>query len=98
MKAKMKRLIPVTLLIIVLGYLFLTPVGALRLAVASTGHPIKAVSLQISDEPYDGFIENNQEMYTLIDPPYEKATGGYLENWVVTRYFIFYLGEYYGWG
>ena len=97
MKRKLKRLTPTILLIIVLGYFFLTPIGALRLAVAIYGYPVKSITLQISDKPYGKSVEDNQKMYTLINPPYEESTESELKNWIVTRYGIFYFGNYHGW-
>jgi hypothetical protein len=48
------------------------------------------------------YLENNNEKneniyyYTLIIPPREKATGGYLSNYAVKKIGFFYFVDYYG--
>lgn len=97
MKRKLAWIIPITILITLIAYLFLTPVGALRFAIAKEGYPIKAITLQLSNEPYQGRVKDNEEMYTILNPPRENATDSDLANWIVTKKGIFYFGSYYGW-
>lgn len=75
----------------------MTPMMALRLALFKTWFPIKAITLQVSDHPYEADVQSNEKIYTLTNPPTEEATQGILENWVVAKYGIFYVGEYLGW-
>lgn len=98
MKKILTWVIPLLLVLVILIYLTMTPIGALRVAVLIHGHPIKAMTLQISNDPYRMHLEENQFGFTLEDPPYERDTDAYLYNWVVTRYGPFYIASYYGWG
>lgn len=86
-----------TIILIIIGYLVMTPMGALRLALLRTGFPIKAITLQVSDHPYEVNVQSNEKIYTLKNPPTEEATQGVLENWIVSKHGIFYVGEYFGW-
>lgn len=97
MKKKLTWIIPIAILAILVIYLFLTPVGALRFAVVKEGYPIKAVTLRISNEPYQGSIKDNEIMYTILNPPHENTTDSDLVNWVVAKRGVFYFGSYYGW-
>ena len=97
MKRKLTWFILISILIVLFAYLFLTPVGALSFAVAKEGYLIKAVTLQLSDKPYQVSIEHNETMYTILNPPHENSTDSDLYNWVVIKKGIFYYGSYYGW-
>jgi hypothetical protein len=97
MKRKLAWITPITILIILVAYLFLTPLGALQFAVAKEGYPTKAITLRLADEPYQVSIKENQTMYTISNPPHENATDSDLVNWVVSKKSIFYFGSYYGW-
>ncbi len=96
MKIK-KRTFIIILLLLILAYFTMTPIGALRLAVLSSGYPVRAFTLELEEEPIDMVVEENQIGYSLKNPPIEFATQGELVNWVVTRYGIFYVGKYFGW-
>lgn len=98
MKKKAKLMVAIIILMIICIYLFMTPVGALRLKIALTGHPIKAITFTIADKPNHMFIDDNQIGYSLENPPFEKDTQSELINWVVTKHGIFYTADYYGWG
>lgn len=98
MKNKLKWIGSTVLGILLCAYLFMTPTGALRLGVALSGHPIKAVTSVITDKSYDFYTEDNQIGYSFENPPYEKETGSELINWIVTKHGIFYIAEYFGWG
>lgn len=79
-----------------------SPSMALRTQVFIMGHPIAALTSGIIDDEYhnkidkDKFAELNAKAYTLTNPPVEKATQGELRNFLVRKYGIFYLAEYYG--
>ncbi|MFA9379097.1 MAG: hypothetical protein ACERKZ_20480 [Lachnotalea sp.] len=97
MKKKLKWII-IFLLIVLCFYSFMTPRGALRFAIAISGHPIKSItSLDITDKSYF-YTEDNQIGYSLDNPPYDTLTATELRNWVVTQYGVFYIAEYYGEG
>lgn len=107
MKRKLKRIIPLVVFIGLFAYFVMTPIGALRLGIALTGYPVKAVTSVItfnSPHPKDnqcGYSlgqEANQIGYTLKNPPYEKISDSALTNWLVTRHSIFYFAKYAGWG
>ncbi len=98
MKKKISRkIIGKVLIILVIAYFTMTPKGALRLAVLTSGYPLTAFTLEVADAPTDMVIEANQIGYSLKNPPIEQATEGELVNWVVTRYGIFYFAKYFGW-
>lgn len=97
MKRKLAWGIPISILIILVAFLFLTPLGALHFAVAKEGYPIKAIRLRLADEPYQESIKENQTRYSILNPPHENATDSDLVNWVVTKKGVFYFGSYYGW-
>jgi len=101
MKNKPKQIViaAFAVLAIVIGaYLFMTPTGAVKLAVALSGHPLKAITSTVTDKSYDFPAQKNQIGYSLQNPPYEKATNSELINWIATKHGIFYTAEYYGWG
>lgn len=102
MKGNIKYLVS-GILVTLMVYLFMTPMGALRLAVLRSGYPISAVTLMtreatvhdvglaVLDHP------SNTAIYTIIyHAPHEWATDADLENWMTIRYGIFYTAEYYG--
>ena len=89
--------------VLLLGYVFLTPMGALRVGVLLTGHPMSAFTMRVRQAtPSDvGLRQLDHPKGTTIyhidqNTPYEKPTRGTLENWIVTRYGIFYTAAYYG--
>lgn len=47
-----------TIILIIIGYLVMTPMGALRLALLRTGFPIKTITLQPTEETTQGVLEN----------------------------------------
>ncbi len=84
--------------VLLIVYCFLTPMGSLRFTLAISGHPITAVTAKVMDEPYRASdLKDTQTMYSLENPPVEKATQAELTNWLVTRYGPFCFCEYYGW-
>ena len=98
-----KKTVCWAVVLLLLGYLFCTPTGALRAAVALTGYPMSACLMQVRKAtPKDvGVVEldapENAVIYTIeTHVPHETETGADLENWIVSRYGCFYFGEYYG--
>ena len=99
---KRKNVLFAVIVFCLFAYLTMTPVGALRLCIALSGHPVSAVTAEIGPESYD-FSQGSQIGFSLTgsEPgsvPYEKATDSYLRNWVVTPHGIFYTADYFGWG
>ena len=99
MKNKLNYILILFIIIGISLYLLETPVGSLRFAVLRCGYPINATNLELSTDlikkPFD--IKNNQTIYTIINPPVEKQTQSPLENWIVSKYKLFYWCEFYGW-
>lgn len=97
MKNKIKYIIPLVIILGVLSYLFLTPIGALRLAVLRNGYPINALNLRVDYSlcrpPIDAV--GKQTVYTIKNYPIEKKTQTPLDSWIISKYGIFYWGEYY---
>lgn len=68
------------------------------------GYPKAALTSAIIDDEYhnevdkDKFVELNAKAYTLTKPPMEKATQGELRNYLVRKFGILYLADYYGEG
>ncbi len=89
--------------ILLLGYFFLTPMGALRLVMLRAGHPIIAVTMQVREAvPEDAFLKwfdnpPNTTIYHFEDPvPLGHVTLEPMENWIVTELGPFYWADYYG--
>ncbi|WP_042274366.1 hypothetical protein [Faecalimicrobium dakarense] len=95
MKIKSENMISIIIMLIIV-YVIGTPIGALRFAIARTGNLITAITLKISDKPHNAKIGESQMVYTLINPPVEKATQGELKKWIVTKYGLIYWGNFYG--
>lgn len=101
MKNKPKQMVIAAFAIFAIAigaYFCMTPTGAVKLAVALSGHPIKAITSTVTDKSYDFPTQENQIGYSLQNPPYEKDTNSELINWIATKHWIFYTAEYYGWG
>lgn len=79
------------------GYLFLTPSGAVRLAVLVSGHPVKALTVRVLGQKKSEQSPGRQS-FLLSPAPYEPVTDIQLKNWVAVRHGIFYLGSHYGYG
>ncbi|KIR01814.1 hypothetical protein P261_00628 [Lachnospiraceae bacterium TWA4] len=98
-KKRTKKMIIVAIIVLVLGYLTITPMGALRLSVAMTGitvgDPIHGFIVKIDNDDSYFEVKENQVVYRLENPPIESGTGE-LTNWLVTKHGIFYTAEYYG--
>ena len=91
-----KSLIVKILLLIIVIYFFMTPLGALRLSIACNGYPLKAMVYPIGNRERSLEEEENEKVYVLYNPPVEKDTEGTLTNWRVKKYLIFYLATYRG--
>ena len=90
MKKKSIIMIFSIIIVVLITYLIVTPTGALRFTILREGYPIKSITLKLSDSPYKTYVKGNEEIYTLTNPPMEKATQGILENWIVSKHGIFY--------
>lgn len=99
-KKQLLWIVPVIALVAFVGYFLMKPIGALRLNIISMGHPISAFTFTVMDAPlYEfGAGGENKFCYSLENPPFEKETQSELVNWVVTKYGVFYLADYYGCG
>ena len=97
MKKKSIIMIFSIIIVVLITYLIATPIGALRFAILREGYPIKSITRKLSDTPYEIDVKGNEKVYTLINPPIEKATQGILENWIVSKQGVFYWGKYLGW-
>lgn len=71
--------------------------NSLKFAIFREGYPIHSITIGLTDKPYQAEVENNQKIYSLVNPPIEEATQGKLENWIVSKYGVFYWGDFYGW-
>lgn len=91
-----KRILCAGAIIVIIGYFLMTPIGALRVALILSGHPISAFTFKIESQAYTIYTKENQVGYSLQNPPIDRVTEGELQNWIVTRYGIFYIGRYYG--
>ena len=98
MKKKLKWIIPCSVLLALLIYFTMTPLGALRFKIITLGHPLSAFTFEMMDEPNHMSINENQTPYSLDNPPFEEPTQSKLINWTVTKHGIFYTADYYGWG
>lgn len=104
MAMKGKKRIFVFMAAILAGYIFCTPMGALRAAVLLSGHPVSACTLEVRrakaadvglkelDHPPNSVIYVIEE-----NVPWDRATLASLPNWIVYRYGCFYFGKHYGW-
>lgn len=89
-------------LIIAILTLHSTPNLAVRTYVFVSGNPIIAMTTDIMDYnnystgEKESYEQMNAKIYTLTNPPIEKATQGMLENYLVKRYGFFHYVEFYG--
>ncbi len=97
-KKKFVILATAVLMAVAAIYITMTPEGALRFKLLTSGYPIKAVTMRLREKAYPMSLDFNQKGYTLENPPTEKDTQAELYNWVVTKHGIFYTAKYYGWG
>lgn len=93
MRKRYKILISAVIICIFVAfiYLFMTPDGALRLAVFLHGYPKKAMVMEYVgtiDENYNDGISN----FAIVDPPI-RQDGTFEENWTVTQHWIFYTAD-----
>lgn len=102
MKSIRKRIVTVCF-VLLLCYMVLTPIGALRTAVVIWS-PVDAILLQAkaatAAEAGCSKLDNppNTTVYRIVSHvPYAKATDTDMYNWMVSKHFIFYTAKYYGW-
>lgn len=77
-------------------YLFCVPSGAVRFAVAVSGHPLKALTCTVES----GFVHSTPDAGVLAfhveNPPVERETASKLRNWAVRPFGPVYIAEYWG--
>ncbi len=99
-----KRLISISVTCLILLALHATPHAALRTYVCLMGHPIAALTSPIVEDDArnelerDAFEERGGKIYTLTEPPVERATQGRLESYFVRKVGPLYLAEHHGGG
>lgn len=87
------------LLVMLLAYAFLTPMGALRAAVFVNLYPVSAVTMDARFQRAADWKSAGTAIYEITSHiPHERATDSDLVNWIVYRHGPFYTAEYYGWG
>lgn len=94
-----KIIICMVLIAAIVIYIFMTPIGSIRLAVTLSGHPIVAMQLKatnITSKLDYVELEGNQEIYCISNPPTDNKTSCVLENWAVYKYGVFYITQYFG--
>lgn len=111
-KIKNKIAIPIVLVLVLLAYIFLTPIGALRFAVfrhafkpyettlkGRTDLILFSVTLKVDPKnctrPPKALREGDQTIYNLKDFPFEPLTETPRDSWIVSKYGIFYWGDYF---
>ena len=82
-------------------YLFMTPMGALRLGVALSGHPKEAICLRAQTAEEFGYLDDTgteSTLYCITEyAPYFELTGTPGQNWEVRQAGPFRYAVYYGW-
>lgn len=99
---KGKKVALVSFLVMISTFLLLhsTPNIALRTAVFTMGHPIKAISTGIVEEKNFNkqdkvkYAKLNTKLYRLTKPPYEKNTGGTLIYFTVRKINFLYFADF----
>ncbi|QFT87958.1 hypothetical protein FIU87_04750 [Bacillus sp. THAF10] len=100
-----KRKMEIAGLAIVLSFiiiLHLTPGLAIRTYVFFGGNPIIALTTGIEDYVHNNPEEKvvmesrNEKLYSLTEPPVERATQGELKNYLVKKFGFFHTVEHYG--
>ncbi|XXM73040.1 hypothetical protein ACQ0QQ_03840 [Lysinibacillus sphaericus] len=92
--------------IVILLFLILhsTPQLAVRTNVFVMGYPAAALKSGLADDKFEKYVdkdtssEQNVKIYTLTEPPVEKATQGQLRNYRVKKIGFLHFAEYYGEG
>lgn len=98
-KVNLKSVVIVLICLMCLSYyFFMTPIGALRFKIITSGYPISAFTFEISHQTNYMDITDTQIGFTLKKAPFEKKSQSELINWVVTKKGYFYFAQYYGWG
>ena len=83
----MPKLILAVLCVLLAGYVMFTPEGALRLAVALEGHPLAALTLDITERPGAMAGYEGVKLYRV------RSAAGDTDDWTVKKYGALYLGE-----
>ena len=85
-------------------YLFFTPTGAVRLAVAASGHPLSAVSGKVEGGFVHSLLDGTDQPGSLAEiqafhigqPVDDCATRNRMENWAVYKVGPFCVSKYWG--
>lgn len=99
---KSKSSIVITICIILLVILHMTPNLAIRTRVFFMGYFVNAITTDIIDDTVHNNMDKeilegeNAKCYTLTNPPVEKATQGVLRNYKVVKKGPLYFASYYG--
>lgn len=97
-KGKIKYIIIlIMILTMTIAYFLFTPKGALRFATLRYGYPLTSLKLKITKTPFKVETKENEEIYTISNPPTDKDTDSQLYNWIIRKHKYIYWGEYYGW-
>lgn len=95
---KKGKLIVVLVAVVVLFIVCLhsNPTTALRTKVFFMGYPEAAFTSEIVEYEYQNvnFQEEDSRGYVFTEPPFEKATQGYLDTYRVKKIGFFYLAEF----
>ena len=82
---------------IMLGYIFMTPFGALRFSVLTSGNLKSAVKMDAIQIPSGYDKKANMTKYVFLkNEPVDNGSGNPMFTWAVYKYGIFYIGEYFG--
>lgn len=96
-KTKTRKIwMSIILLIILVGgmYVLVLPEGAARFAILRSGHPIAALTAQMTEEGYPHELQDGQIGFLLVDAPYDRDYKGVMDTWMVYRHGVIYIGEY----
>lgn len=99
-----KKAVAVMLGLLAAVYLLCTPTGAVRLTIAASGHPLKAITCQVMDGFVHSQIDEDQKRSFLIaflpfhvgQPVIDSTTAGMMENWIVYRIGPLCVSSYWG--
>ena len=92
------RITKISFLLIFIGlilYSHATPEMAIRSRVLLMGYPAAAMEADIVAYEYESGIEDEDEQgYRITNPPIERATGGELDTYVVSKKLWFYFARF----
>ena len=92
------KITKISFLLIFIGlilYSHATPEMAIRSRVLLMSHPIAAIKADIVAYEYGSGIEREDEQgYRITNPPIDRATGGELDTYVVSKKLWFYFARF----